>query len=520
MSILKNLKKHSLESLLALGIFAGIGATSPGSSSYIGQNIAFAQDSDENEKPKEVPHYLKNVDCPEDPVVKLFEKWRVYDSLTSKYPTNDGGTTFLNESIIVNTAILGKKVKMTFVGYVKKDDKIFRYANDGIEILSQKEFDVVVKDHIDYITKAATLMHEKFTVPYQKILENVEATLKKEKALGENEKLEDLLDKEIPDYDGLKNRDVLFIPSNNSVKDFIPAHYFFGSIPEALGVTYLGTGIVAIDPKARILDHINGPPAILMHEMVHNNKKLEGFPFALYFDAELWAEFPMLTENDCVNFTYHGYLKDVRKLARVLFDFDSSTNFKDIREYSLMFGGKIEDSENYKKLRRTMEKVNKISEIMQSTALNDIVPEFYTHPLYWITVNQFLHDDAAAFKINFYRKFEPSCLGSPEETRKFMDANKDVIHEASESVLKDIRSTPKGSKIVVSHDHNTLQKNLKEQFEGLNPHSKRNLLGLAEQLGMSEKGNPDQLIEFIAKLYESGVLDKNKIEKIQRTWKK
>ncbi len=516
MSLIKIIKQHSLEGFLALGILTGA-STLPNNYSF-GPKTAYGQELGEDETAN-IAHYLKNIDCPQDPVLRLFEKWRVYNSLSSKYPSAQKGINMLNESIVLKKDILGKEVTLTFAGYIKKENQVFRYTNDNIETLTETEFESVVNDQVQYIETAAKLAQEKFAAPYKKIMSTIEDTLKKQKKLGDNEKLEDFLKKDIPEYDGLKIRDVLFVPQEMSAKDFIPTHYFFTTMPRALGVTYLGTEIIAIDPKARILDYINGTPAILMHEMIHSNKKLEGFPLAMHFDAELWAEFPMLTDTDYLDFSFHSYLKDVRKMAKILFNFNSASAFEDVREYSLMFGTKLEDSKNYEKLRANIAITSRISETIQNTALNGVVPEFYTNPLYWITVNQFLHDDAAAFKIYFYKKFEPTCLGGPEETRRFMDSNKELVRESSQRVLRELNSEGKSPKVIILQSEE-IKRDLKKQFEDLGPNAKQNLVSAAKQLGLGANNNPDDFIDFAIKLYEAGILDKNKIAQLKNTLKK
>ncbi len=144
MSVLKKLKKHSLESLLALGIFAG-SALAPSQDAKLQFNsVAKAEDA-ETSKTESLPHYLKDITVPSDPVENLFEKWRIYRSLSVKYPT-DQNPAFINESIEVKKNILGKDVTLTFVGYVKHGDDIVHYTVNGTEKLSLADFELVVKD--------------------------------------------------------------------------------------------------------------------------------------------------------------------------------------------------------------------------------------------------------------------------------------------------------------------------------------------------------------------------------------
>ncbi|MBI4142165.1 hypothetical protein HY484_04525 [Candidatus Woesearchaeota archaeon] len=431
---------HKLRDITLKGILAGAILAGTATTPALFTKPAQAQETQK----KTTPHYLQGIESPTDPVKKLFEKERVYDSISLKYLRER--TPFINESIQVQQEILGKNITLTFVNYVNKGNHIANYTANGIEKLTPAEFDIVVQDHINYLTEAATLMEQRFKTPSQKIMQAVEANLRKQKKLPDDKKLEDILNEKIQGYEGITIRDVLFVPPQTmTAKEFLPPHYYFGTLPSSqmrgsiLGVTYLNTGVVGIDPKARILDHINGVPIILMHEMMHNNKELQGLPLVFYFDAELYAELSQIANMDYLEISRHHYLEVPRRLNKLLFSFDSDLAFENVRDFTIMPGMKLEDTDNYKKLRKTISVLNNITSTLQTTALDEFFPEFYASPHYWVVVNEFHRDGAAAFKIFNYAKFEPTSLKGPEATRKFMEENRDVIIETSEKVLNELR---------------------------------------------------------------------------------
>src|SRR3989344_4543633 len=132
MGLLKIIHQNSLNKILALGILSGAYGASTGELPFVSAGYAQAAEEKLGEDkaaagPNQVtqtaslPHYLRGVDCPSDPVLKIFEKWRVYNSLSSKY-TQKRSLNLLNDSITVEKEIYGKKVVFPFVNYVDKGD--------------------------------------------------------------------------------------------------------------------------------------------------------------------------------------------------------------------------------------------------------------------------------------------------------------------------------------------------------------------------------------------------------------
>lgn len=437
MSPLHKLANKTFRRFLAGAILAG--------STLLPSSIQQIQAQEEVQKQQSLPHYLQGIDSPKDPVEKILEKERVYNAVKSTYSRERA--PIINGSIQVQKQILGKNSILTFVNYVDKGDHVVHYTSKGLQNLTQAEFRTVIQDHTNYIEEAALTLEQRFKEPSRRVRETIETNFRKAKKLPPDKKLEDILDENIPGYEGITIRDALFVPpAKLTAQDFLMPHYYFGVLPSTmfggsiLGVTYLNTGIVGIDTKARILDHINGTPIILMHEMMHNNEKLQGMPLVFYFDAELYAELAQIADMDYLELTSHHYLKVPRQLSHTLFSFNSDLAFENILDFTIMPGAQLEKTNNYQKLRKTIDVVQNIAATLQTKSLEQFFPEFYASPHYWITVNEFHRDGAAAFKIFFYANYEPTCLKGPEATRKFMEENKHVILETSEQVLKELRN--------------------------------------------------------------------------------
>ncbi len=453
-----------------------------------------------------VPHYLRGMRQPKDALENMLEKERVYDTLLIKYP-REPEKRMLNGSIEAAATIEGVYVKLIFPNYVRVGDKIKHYHATGIDTYTQDEFKCVVQDNISYIKASAALAMQDYPRTLNQIIATQEKALKKAGVLKENDKLKDMLDKEIPGYKDLKLRDVLFTP-DVKIQDFIPTKYYLGEIA-ALGVTYINTGIIGIDPKARILDHINGWPTILVHEMTHNNPKLQSLPMLRKFDAELWASFPMLTHEGLFHFLRHPYLRDVRKISKILFNFDSELAYADLTSLDIMTGIELENADRNKKLKDYMEKMSVVSKAIRETAFNVYIPEFYSHPLYYMALNEFLKDNNSAFKLIMYKTFEPTLLGGPDNTRDFINENTDTIKEISRVAMQELKNNQSTNNIL-DLDAATkakIKEDLQTRLNKMNPAERKALIDIAKAYGMPQNGNIDDLIEFGLRMHRLGIAD-------------
>lgn len=450
-----------------------------------------------------VPHYLEGLKTPTDRVENMYEKDRVYRSLLNKYP-EDPMAINISESIELERKILGTNVKLIFPNYIKQaNGSVRHYHAAGIDTYTAKEFQCIVEDNVEYIKNGAEMMMKDHENMLNKILDAQEKALKKSGILKESDKLRDMLGKDVPGYEGLKVSDVLFTP-DMTVQDPVPSRYYLGEIA-ALGVTYINTGIIGIDPKARALDYVNGKPVILIHEMTHKNPKLQSYPMLNMFDAELWASLPELVYEDMGHFMRHGYLKDIRKVAKILFNFDSGLAYKDMLSLDLMMGIEVEKDRDFEKVRGYINKVTEISKAIRKVAFEQYIPEFYTHPLYFMTLNDFLNDKNATFKLMMYMNFEPTLLGGPEKTRDFIQENEEVFDRLSREVMQDLRN--ERNRNMGNEEKAKIRTELEQRLTQMDPAKRGMLMNAAKRFGMRDTNNLDELIEFGLRMHRLGIID-------------
>ncbi len=451
------------------------------------------------------PHYLRGINRPKDKLEKMLEKDRTYKTLvTSKY-NYDTSHPPVNGSVEVRKKIDGVDVSMVFTQYVRqKDGTVRHYHAAGIDTYSAREMDCIINDMVDYIERAADMNMRDYKDIVEKILPVQEKMLKEQGALKKGEKLKDYLDKEIEGYPGLKYRDILFLP-DVKVQDFIPTRFFFGDF-QALGVNYTDSGIVGINPMARILDYISGAPTVMMHEMTHRNQKLQFSPLMYKLDAELWASLPELVHEDMQFFMSHGYLVDLRKVSKILFNMDSNLARGDMRFMRTMMGEEYESKENHKKVREYMKKVDSISRAVRQVAFEKYIPQFFTHPLYFATLNDFLKDDNASFKLMMYMEFEPTLLGGPEKTRDFVMENEEIFKNVAQEVIWDLKSS-RGSGLD-DEELKVIKEGLEERLRQMDPKKKRALFNAARMFGV-DTSDTDGLIRFGMRMYRLGLVEYN-----------
>lgn len=448
------------------------------------------------------PHYLDGIKRPEDRLEKMLEKDRTYKTLvTSKY---DYDTTHppVNGSVEVRRKIHGVDVSLVFTQYVRqKDGSVRHYHAAGIDTYSAKEMGCMIKDMTDYIGRAAEMNMRDYKDMVKRILPVQEKMLKEQGALGEDESLEDYLDREIEGYPGLKYRDVLFLP-DVKVQDFVPTRFFFGDF-RALGLSYTDSGVVAINPVARVLDYITGAPVVMMHEMTHRNQKLQFSPLMYKLDAELWASLPELVHEDMSFFMRHGYLTDLRKVSKILFNFDTGLAEGDMEFFHTMMGKEYESSDGHKKVREYIRKVDMISRQVRKVAFEKYIPQFFTHPLYFATMNDFLKDDNAAFKLMMYMEFEPTLLGGPEKTRDFILENEEVFKDLAQEVIWDIKS--RRSSGLDDEQLKEIKEGLEDRLRQMDPSKRKALFRSARMFGL-DTADPEELIRFGMRLYRMGMI--------------
>jgi nicotinamide mononucleotide adenylyltransferase len=455
-------------------------------------------------KCKCIPHYLEGVKSPADPLENMIEKARVYKSMEAKYPHKTTKPP-INGSIEVRKKIKGEEVVLIFPNYVRqKDGKVRHYHAAGMDTYSAKEFQCVVRDQTEYLNRAAKLDMKDYIKMFDKVIEAQDKELKEKGALKKNQNLKDLLDKNVsdylPGYKGLKIKDILHTP-DLTIQDFIPTRYYFGDF-EALGVNYTDSGIVAINPKARVFDYITGVPITLMHEMTHRNQKLQHSPLMYKLDAELWASLPELPHEDLMHFLHHPYVKDIRKVAKICFNFDSKLAEVDITYLDTIMGKEFDE----KKVREYINKVDKIRKAVVDVAFNEYLTEFFTHPDHYMAFNDILKDKNATFKLIMYMNYHPTLLGGPEKTRDFVMENEEFSKKLAREVIWDLKS--KRSSLENDNSFREIKNTLEERLRQMHPAKKRALFQTVRKFGVSPANiNEEEVIKFGLGLYRLGIVD-------------
>jgi hypothetical protein len=124
------------------------------------------------------PHYLEEVKSPADPLENMIEKSRAYKAMETKYPYKTTKPP-INGSIEVKKRIHGVDTILVFPNYVKqKDGTIRHYHAAGMDTYSAKEFQCVVKDQEEYLTRAARLVIKDYEKMFDNIIEAQEKELK------------------------------------------------------------------------------------------------------------------------------------------------------------------------------------------------------------------------------------------------------------------------------------------------------------------------------------------------------
>jgi hypothetical protein len=190
-------------------------------------------------------------------------------------------------------------------------------------------------------------------------------------------------------------------------------------------------------------DWILGVPQVTRHEIMHS---FQSFPLAWWYDCELWNEmYTNCVEVDEISFLSHSYLTRIRKIALRYWGFDAAAALDSIKKTDI--GGVLEiDADQYYKV---ADMVHRISGEMK-VASREIYREFYSDPLFYISLGDVFRDSSLAVDLIYAQLYEPTCLGdagmSPveaaEETKRWQVANQAAINKVGESVLKELKKEP------------------------------------------------------------------------------
>lgn len=159
---------------------------------------------------------------------------------------------------------------------------------------------------------------------------------------------------------------------------------YFGPTPAShiSGVASMLPGHkINFNATTRRLEEIFGTPYVTAHELIHSNKKLQGWPEAFFMPAELLASGVFLESHSLFPnlVVYHGYLKRIRELSKPFFNFDFPKveyvdgNFKFIQYDEGL-------------LKQAIEKTSIFVPEFKRIFAEEVYPEFLSNPIFWMTV--------------------------------------------------------------------------------------------------------------------------------------
>ncbi len=367
--------------------------------------------------------------------VDQFAEYNRY--LTATYHCNQGdpqkGSFLLadNHAISVQTdiestsSITNSKTKLKIIldNQVRVSDKIRVTTLCSQQFITEDQYKTEIAYLITEINQAADADYE-----YYKDLTERAIKARAEKLGISESDFKKILDDKDPNY-GITFRELHRVPQTMRRSDFVPRELHLGynpEIPGILGVTWLNTGIIYINPQAQMLDYLIGKPVVLAHEFIHGNSNMQKFPMSDGFDVEVFASIPeMLISDDQIDFFFHGYPRDLRELAWIYFGF----NFKQVRKEIVTYdlgGSLLIDEEKY---RHYFKELDRVKAEMHDFFRDTVIPEFYSENLWWSAMNERRQDKNSIFRIMLSKHYDPTVLGGHEETMKWLLSHEDEIKE-------------------------------------------------------------------------------------------
>jgi hypothetical protein len=368
---------------------------------------------------------------------KASDQWAIlFDTLKTTNLCQRAGS---ESQMVINTRtireireVYGKKVTFYFDLWTKERDGKIYYADFcGRKLVTEEEFAVAKEDIIAYYIAGVREAYE-----YHKNIETdiVKAIAQSEKTSEQDVRAE--LDRIVPELAHLSPpvtfREALRIPQAPfSPADFVQTNVHYVHAPY-WGMVIVDSEIVFLTPQGRIIDHLIGRPSVVAHELTHGNQKLQTLLDGI--DHEYLASIPMLlVPEDKFFFMFHGYVKEMREIAEVLFGF----NFKQARDEIFTFRMEgINVRVNEEKLNEYAAKLDSIKEALSVHYRVTVLPELYRHRLFWSSLNSKLQDDHGVFRILAMMDFDPTSLDGHAKTMEWLATREDEIKQMADTAFK------------------------------------------------------------------------------------
>jgi len=311
------------------------------------------------------------------------------------------------------------------------------------------------------------------------------------------------LDEKVPGYN-ITFRELHHLPKPSRLSDFIPRELHLGyntEISGILGVTWLNVGIIYYNPEARMLDWVAGRPAVMGHEMVHNNINIQKFPMEEAFDVEFMACLPeMLFAEDQLSLPDHDYLRELREIDEIYFNFDFKQMEKDVFKYDLA-GNVVYDTAAYRYYYDQLQTIKKENlTFFQQVA----IPEFYSDPLWWGAVNDIRGDKNSVFRMTMALHYNPTLLGGNQKTMEWLEAHRDEIADIAKQAFEAGMAVQRGPAVT-----GTVTPALVEQYHRMFTSAERERIEAyfaqhPEKLEELRRMPPAQALEFMGKFKAAG----------------
>ncbi|MBI4087443.1 MAG: hypothetical protein HY434_01270 [Candidatus Liptonbacteria bacterium] len=301
----------------------------------------------------------------------------------------------------------------------------------GQKVINNHQLQIVLDDFVGYAKRARDENAARWRDIEPKAVE------RRAKKLGvDPDDFRKYLDEKVPGTD-ITYREYNRLPKPSKHSDFMARELHLGFSPEIsgiFGVAWLNTGLVYINPQARVWDYMAGYPSVLEHEMVHANVNFEEWPFVAGFDAELVASWLFLLPENQLDFFFHGYMSFPREIAQDFFGLD----FQEARRRIFKFdaaGAEIVDEAAWKDIFANVS----IAQAEIFKAMHEGLIELYSDSLFYMAMNDFLGDDYTPFRIVMAANYDLTSLGGHQPTMAKLETDIEKIRGWARDALKELK---------------------------------------------------------------------------------
>jgi hypothetical protein len=394
---------------------------------------------------KELPFFFPaGIKTTTDPVEQRQEYQRY---LVSTWACNQGnpngmqnlmpepGSVSVQTNVVSTSSVTENPAKMRIVldHFVKMPDGRVRVTTLCNQYFITAEQEQVVEKYLTaHVIEAAGADNDFYAT-----IMRLAITARAQKLGIDSASFEKSLDEPMLDNKTITYREFNRIPKPSKASDFVPRELHLGfNIPLGgiLGVTWLNTGVIYLNPDSLVTDFLTGRPKVLQHEMVHNNINVEKFPMSEAFDVELMADMPIvLYQENQIDLPSHSYATDLREMFQIYFNDDFEQAEKQSVKIDLA-GNTVIDEIKYRYFYAQHEQVKAEALAFFQTVS---IPEFYSDIAWWGSVNDIRGDKNSVFRMTLAQHYNPTILGSSKESLDWAEAHRELILQTANKGFHD-----------------------------------------------------------------------------------